>query len=195
MPDRNDEATRLQQIVGDHVDGVLSCDQARAAVVEVVFDRLDIDRISLWRFVLPASGGPRELELACFCAAHRGGPLGTCDDRLVLDEYRDYWNALVERGFFASADALGDAALQPMREAYLQKHDIRSILDAAFSLNGRAHGLICCETIGRRMAWRPADIQRLRSITTRLAVLLAAADVPLLWDAPSLPLSEIASLG
>ena len=194
MLDRDDDAMRLQRIVGDHVDGALSRQEARSAVMQVVFDRLDVDRISLWRFAVPSASGPRALELDCFSVRHRGAPLADCDDRLVLDEYRDYWNALSERGLFASADTHADPALQPMRVAYLQKHDIRSLLDAAFSLNGRAHGVICCETVGRRLAWRTADLQRLRSITTRLAVLLAAADVPLLWDAPSLPLSEIASL-
>ena len=191
MPD-NDDAARLQRIVGDHADGRLPCHDARAAVAEVVLDRVDADRVSFWRFVHPEVRGDRSLELHCFAARWRGKPLDACDDRLVLDEYRAYWNAVIVRGTLASADALHDPVLAPMRPGYLEKHDIRSLLDAAFSLNGRAYGMICCETMGRRVAWRTTDVQALRAIATRLAVLLASSDgVAELWNNPSLPLAQI----
>ena len=191
MPDR-DDAARLQVIVGDHADGRIPCHDARAAVAQVVLDRIDADRVSFWRFVQPEGRADHSLELHCFAARWRGKPLDACHDRLVLDEYRDYWNALIERGTIVSPDAMHDPVLAPMREPYLQKHDVRSLLDATFALNGRAYGMICCEVMGRRVAWRPADVQALRAIATKLAVLLAGSDdVSNLWSNPSLPLKQI----
>lgn len=186
-----DDATRLRRIVGDYGDDRISCADARAAVVRVVLDRLDVDRVSLWHFEHPGSRQDRSLVLHCFGALRRGGALETCDDRLEIAEYRDYFNQLIERGTYASEDARHDPLLRPMDAAYLQPHDIRSLLDAAFSLNGRAYGMICSETLGRRVAWRGADVQALRSIATRLAALLSSADVPQLWSSPSLPLAAL----
>ena len=40
---------------------------------------------------------------------------------------------------------MNDPALQAMREPYLVPNNVRSLLDAAFMLNGRAYGMVCCE--------------------------------------------------
>ena len=192
MPERNeDDATRLRRIVADYGDDRISCADARAAVIGVVLDRLDVDRVSLWNFEHPEEREDRSLVMHCFGALRRGGALEDCDDRLEIAEYRDYFNQLVESGTYVSEDARHDPLLKPMDAAYLRPHDIRSLLDAAFSLNGRAHGMICSEAIGRRVSWRGADVQALRAIATRLAALLAGADVPQLWNSPSLPLAQL----
>ena len=71
--------------------------------------------------------------------------LDTNERRLHRSEYRAYFNALILKGTYRSDDAMNDPALQPMRESYLVPHHVVSMLDAAFLLNGRAYGAICCE--------------------------------------------------
>lgn len=190
------DAARLRRIVGDFADGRTSCEAAREAVLDLVCERLGVDRVSLWRFDQrePAAGGA-SLRLVCFAAKRSGGPLEGSADVLGEDEYRDYFNELIERGTFASDDAASDPALQPMRSTYIARYRIASLLDAAFMLNGRAYGMVCCEAIGAPRRWRQADVQALRAIVTRLSVLLASVDVPELWNGPSLPLVALPAEG
>ena len=78
-----------------------------------------------------------------------------------------------------------------MRESYLVAHDIRSLLDAAFMLNGRAYGMVCCEETLATRDWRAGDVIALRAIVTRLALLMSGAPESALWSTPSLPLQTI----
>ena len=49
------------------------------------------------------------------------------------------------------------------------------MLDAAFMLNGRAYGMVCCEETRRARDWRVGDVSALRAIVTRLALLMSGA--------------------
>ena len=68
---------------------------------------------------------------------------------------------------------MNDPALQAMREPYLVPNNVRSLLDAAFMLNGRAYGMVCCEETVAPRDWRAGDVLALRAIVTRLALLMS----------------------
>lgn len=181
------DAARLQDILGSFYAGRTLRDEARSSVIDVVLDRLQCSRVSLWKF----AGDNGRLSLLCFASKNAGGVLNTSEQRLDQDEYRDYFNALVERGTFHSDDAMSDPALQPMRASYLVPHNVLSVLDSAFLLNGRAYGMVCCEETAKRRAWRAADVSALRAIVTRLAVLMSGAPESLLWATPSLAMRTL----
>ena len=153
----------------------------------VVQERIRCERVSLWKF----EGGPGRLHLLCFAAKTAGEPLDTTERRLAQDEYRDYFNALIERGTDVSGDALNDPALAAMREPYLVAHHVRALLDAAFMLNGRAYGMVCCEQTSAPRDWRAGEVMALRAIVTRLALLMSGAPESVLWTTPSLPLHSL----
>ena len=102
-------------------------------------------------------------------------------------EYREYFNALIERGTFVSSDAMNDPALEGMRTSYLVANNVCSLLDAAFMLNGRTYGMVCCEETAAPRDWRAGDVVALRAIVTRLALLMSGAPESVLWTTPSLP--------
>jgi GAF domain-containing protein len=183
------DAARLQEITGLFYAGRISRDQARSGVIDVVLARIGCARVSLWKF--DAHEG--ELSLLCFASKVAGGALDTSERRLAQSEYRDYFNALIERGVFVSGDAMNDPALQPMRDHYLLANHVVSLLDAAFTLNGRAYGMICCEETQATRAWRAGDVSALRLIVTRLALLMSDAAESRLWQTPSRPLQAIAT--
>jgi len=182
-----DDGPRLQQIASVFFAGSMSRDEARAAVMDVVFERIGCSRVSFWKFERTEG----ELSLLCFASRTVGGPLETDARRLCESEYRDYFNALIERGTYVSADAMADPALQPMRGSYLLANNVLSMLDAAFLLNGRAYGMVCCEETRSLREWSASDVGALRAIVTRLAILLSGADDPVLWATPSLPLHRL----
>src|SRR5450755_4698758 len=135
------DSKRLQEILSVFYAGGTSRDGARSAVIDVVLDRLQCARVSMWKF----DGEGDDLSLLCFASKNAGGALDTSERRMLRIEYRDYFNALIERGTYLSVDVMNDPALQPMRDSYLVPNSVLSMLDAAFLLNGRAYGMICCE--------------------------------------------------
>ena len=88
---------------------------------------------------------------------------------------------------------MNDPALQSMRESYLIANNVTALLDAAFMLNGRAYGMVCCEETKATRAWSAGDVFALRAIVTRLALLMSGAPESVLWNTPSRPLQTIAA--
>jgi hypothetical protein len=182
-----EDSFRLQRIANDFYEGRSSRDEARSRIIDVVFDRLRCSRVSLWKF----QGEAGSLSLMCFASKLPGGVLDTTESHLAASEYREYFNAIIERGTYVSVDTMSDAALQPMRESYLVVNNVLSMLDAAFLLNGRAYGMVCCEETARVRAWRAGDVFALRSIVTKLALLMSGSDDPNLVNNPSLPMRAL----
>ena len=181
------ELSQLQDIAAAFYGGKTSRDEARSAVIDVIFGRLRCSRVSLWRF----DGGGDALSLLCFASKVAGGVLDTEPSRLQEAEYRDYFDALVVTGMYVSVDAMTDPALQPMREHYLAARNVRSLLDAAFMVNGRAYGMVCCEQTDTIRRWRPDEIIALRAMVSKLALLMAGTADMALWSSPSLPMAPI----
>lgn len=178
------DASRLQDISAAFVSGSINRNQGRAAVIQVVFDRIQCSRVSLWRF----DGEPGALSLLCFASRSVGGELDTQEQRLTAAEYREYFNELVNTGTYVAHDAWADPHLQTMRQNYLVPHQVRAMLDAAFLVNGRAYGMVCCEQTDALRTWRPTEVAALRAIVSKLAMLMAGAGDPALWGSPSVPM-------
>ena len=187
MSAQESDASRLQKILGEFYAGRVDRNRARSAVLDVVLNRIGCRRVSMWKF----EGSNSDLRLLCFASKTAGGALDITEQRLAQTEYRDYFNALIERGIYVSNDAMSAPALQAMRESYLVANGVRSLLDAAFMLNGRAYGMICCEETLAARDWRAGDVFALRAIVTRLALLMSGAPESALWSTPSLPLQTI----
>lgn len=184
-------AARLQDILATLYRGGMSRDDARSAVIDVVRDRIGCPRVSLWKF----EGEPEALSLLCFASKTDDGDFDASERRLQRSHYRDYFNALIERGVFVAHDAMREPALQPMHEPYLVTNHVLSMLDAAFTLNGRAYGMICCEETHALRVWKATEVAALRAIVHKLALLMSGADDPVLWATPSLPLRTLAATG
>lgn len=187
MTPQAQDATRLQEISSAFVAGKYSRNEARSAVIQLIFDRIRCSRVSLWRF----DGAPGELSLLCFASRSVGGELDTLERRLGAAEYRDYFNTLVNSGMYVSHDAQSDPHLQPMRQNYLLPNHVLSLLDAAFMVNGRAYGMVCCEQTDTPRTWRAPEVAAVRAIVAKLAMLMAGAGDPALWGSPSIPMTPI----
>jgi len=181
------DASRLQDISSAFVAGKFNRNQARSAVIQLIFDRIGCSRVSLWRF----DGEPGALSLLCFASRAVGEELDTRERRLTAAEYREYFNTLVDTGMYVSHDAQADPHLQPMRAHYLVPNNVLSMLDAAFMVNGRAYGMVCCEQTDALRTWRTPEVAAVRAIVSKLAMLMAGAGDPALWGSPSVPMAPI----
>lgn len=181
------DATRLQDISSAFVAGRISRNEARSAITQIIFERIRCSRVSLWRF----DGEPGDLSLLCFASRAFGGELDTQERRLTAAEYRGYFNVLVGTGMYVAHDAQADPHLLPMRAHYLVPNNVLSMLDAAFMVNGRAYGMVCCEQTDAPRTWRAPELAAVRAIVSKLAMLMAGADDPALWGSPSVRMAPI----
>jgi hypothetical protein len=187
MQPNTTDSSHLQDINAAFVAGKISRDEARSAVIEVIFNRLHCSRVSLWRF----DGEPGALSLLCFASKASGGELDTRTRRLTAVEYRDYFNELVNTGMYVCVDAFADPKLEPMRETHLLPNRVLSTLDAVFMVNGRAYGMVCCEQTDAMRSWQATEVAAVRSIVSKLALLMAGSDDPALWGSPSVPMAPL----
>ena len=183
MTPQAEDSARLQELLGEMYAERAARADTQSAVFDVVLGRLRCARVSMWKFD-PLGD---ELTLLCFASKTAAGVFDTSERRLRRSEYIDYFNSLVDTATYVSVDAMNDPVLQPMRENYLVANDVVSMLDAAFVLNNRTYGMVCCEEPVRR-EWTPADTVSLRAIVNKIALLMWNAPDPVLHKTPSLPL-------
>jgi GAF domain-containing protein len=187
MATRMPGLANLQHIGAAFYSGARSRDESRSAVIDVISSHLQCSRVSLWRF----DGSAGALRLLCLASKAAGGELVTSERSLLETEYRDYFDVLVRTGTYAAHDAMHDPHLRPMHESYLLPNKVLSMLDAAFTVNGRVYGMVCCEQTDRMRQWRAEEIRDLRALVAKLALLMAAAGDELLWAAPSRPMTPV----
>ena len=178
---------RLQEIGAAFYAGACSRDEARSDVIDVIAGHLRCSRVSLWRF----DGTPDALKLLCLASKVTGAELVTSERSLDEAEYRDYFDVLARTGMYVGHDTMHDPHLRPMRESYLLPGNVLSMLDAAFTVNGRAYGMVCCEQTDRRREWLAEEIRDLRALVAKLALLMAAGGDEALWASPSRPMAPI----
>jgi len=178
-----EDSARLQELLGEMYAERVARVDTQSAVIDVVLARLQCARVSMWKF----DGAGEDLTLLCFASKTANGVFDTSDRRLRRTEFLHYFNGLIDTGTYVSIDALNDPALQAMREGYLLPNNVVSMLDAAFVLNNRTYGMVCCEEPQRR-DWTTGDTVSLRAIVNKIALLMWNAPDTILLRTPSLPL-------
>jgi GAF domain-containing protein len=179
MPGVTASPEHLRQLVADHSSGALSSDDFLHAVCIEAAERLRCNRASLWHF--EADGERRWLR--CLAMHDEQPAASIVGTELAESDYRDYFAALSATGVFESQDALGDARLAKLRDSYLVPLNVRSVLDVAFTVNGRSFGILCCEQVGQQREWRPHDVAEIRRIGTVVSLALSTQHAGPAWQA------------
>jgi len=183
MTPQAEDSARLQELLGEMYAERAARVETQSAVIDVVLARLRCARVSMWKFDRVGD----ELTLLCFASKTSDGVFDTSERRLHRPEYFDYFNSLVDAATYVSVDAMNDPALQPMRQNYVLANNVVSMLDAAFVLNNRTYGMVCCEE-PRQREWTATDTVSLRAIVNKIALLMWNAPDTVLLSTPSLPL-------
>lgn len=147
----------------------LTLEQYRRGVLEIVLERFDGSRASVWRFV-QAGDGP---ALRCVAALRHDGLFVTDSELLRERHYRDYFMAMRGTGVFACADTRADVRLAAVRDRYETPGAPRALLDAALLVNGGLFGALCCEDTRQVRDWQPADEADMRRIAFMLSTHVA----------------------
>jgi len=120
--------------------------------------RFACSRVGLWRIF----GGSGERVMRCLARHDAGTGYDPGGEAILESDYHDYFLRLVTDGVYVTEDTWNDPVLEPMCEPYLVPSNVRSLMDAAFTLNGQTFGVVCCEQIGTQRRWTPAEVRVLK---------------------------------
>ena len=189
MTSQDQDARQLQEILGEFYAGRIDRNAVRSAVMDVILARIGCQRVSMWKF----EGAPGRLNLLCFASKTAGGELDTSERRLAQSQYRDYFNALIERGTYVSSDAIarpgaaGDARdlPRPQQRALAARRRIHA------QRPGLRHGLLRGDR-RTRATGASATCWRCAPSSPGLALMMSGAPESVLWTTPSLPAQALA---
>jgi GAF domain-containing protein len=86
-----------------------------------------------------------------------------------------YFDALLRDGTVVASDVDSLPAVAPFRKGYLGPLQVRSLLDASFSVNGVLYGTFSCEQVGTPVPWTQQQVNLLRQISGRASLTLMHA--------------------
>lgn len=128
-----------------------------AQVCELIAKALNVERVSFWRYE----------DHAIICNGMNEG----VDKNLILgkhfsrNDHPVYFEALTKELVLSVPDAMSAPVLSELKEGYLQKYAIVSLLDVPIWDDGELQGVICCESVKEKRIWTNSEIGFLKSVT------------------------------
>ena len=165
------DTRQIQNICGQLERGEIDNAQFLEQFTRELAERIGCSRAGVWIFVEAAEG--RALRCAAMYDASRDKMVTAPD--MVGAEVARYFEALTRDGCIVAPDALTHPATSGLDGDYLQRHDVRSLLDVCFSVNGVLFGTFSCEQVGNAVNWTPRQLQLLRKIGSRASLALVHA--------------------
>ena len=136
-----------------------------------VAEELLCERVGIWTFDVHDGG----LALRCLCQYDLRGVAFTEGQVLSAGLMAGYFSELAEHGVLVASDARTHPATCQLAETYLDPLDIHSMLDVAFTCNGRWTGILCCEQVATVRAWKQRDVVFLRTVASRASLVIERA--------------------
>jgi GAF domain-containing protein len=139
--------------------------QARHRIALFLLERLGVDDVSCW--TLEPDGPHPAARRVAGCQAGSSAALPPL--RLSADQCAGYFAATQRTGLLISQDALHDERLAGARAAYLEPHDIRSLLSITVSVSERPVAVVSCAQRGRHRHWSSGDVALMQQLGAGLA--------------------------
>lgn len=130
-------------------------------------------QVSIWSL----AGHGEAQSATCLARDHDDQAAPPPDNPQPVEGHQAYFDRLRAQGYVASTDTHADPALHGVRERYLRAGAPRALLDAAFTVNGRTFGILCCEELAGPRRWGAEEVMLLRRVASRVALHLKAHEV------------------
>lgn len=148
----------LKHLGASLASGVLDLSQYRRELAALLQAEFACARVGLWQIL----GEEGQRVMRCLAKHEQDTGFSDGGEQIFEHEYQAYMSHLVRAGVYASSDTWSDPVLAGMREVYFVPANTRSIMDAAFTLNGRTFGVLCCEQTGALREWSTTEVTRLK---------------------------------
>jgi PAS domain S-box-containing protein len=109
-------------------------------------------------------------KLTCDKLYHQKARTFESGTELLAKDFPGYFEAITREDVIAAKDALMHGATKELSDGYLQRQDVRSILNVPFFSEGRLTGIICCEHLHEQKEWTEEDIEFLKSCADLVTV-------------------------
>ncbi|HIJ22071.1 MAG: GAF domain-containing protein [Gammaproteobacteria bacterium] len=116
-------------------------------ITEVAAATLDIERVSIWRFV---DEGKR---LSCVDLYQYSGDAHSKEDDLDVAHYPLYFKGIHEERALVMSDAQGDSRMVEFVEEYLVPLQIISMIDVPIRTSNLTIGVVCYEAVNQSRSW------------------------------------------
>jgi PAS domain S-box-containing protein len=122
-------------------------------VTETAARTLEVERVSVWRFVGEGEGA----VIRCLAQYELNPDRHSSGLELRVEDYPAYFRALATAEIVAADDVRRDERTRELSKNYLLPFNITSMIDAPIHLNGRVVGVLCHEHVGLLRKWMPED--------------------------------------
>jgi GAF domain-containing protein len=163
---------QVQRLCGDFENRLIKRPDFLEQCARLVADHVGCSRTGIWIF----QGEKPALRMHCLAMFDGvNGQMAQVPDEEGLS-VSDYFLALEQTGHVMATDARVHFATAGFFEQWLEPNGVKSLLAAAFSVNGRLYGAFTCAQVGEQMEWNRAQLAMLRQIGARISLALANAD-------------------
>jgi len=161
-------AQEMRSIGAQLSDGRIDHPQSQRALSDALRRRFRCARIAYW--TLHGKPGDRLMR----CVFSHGDALAERSLGEVITEADcpEYFAALTERRVWACEDTLVASDLAPIRTRYERPDAARALLEAAFSVNGKPFGVLCCEHVGSARRWTHAEVMSMMRCASGMALFI-----------------------
>jgi PAS domain S-box-containing protein len=109
-------------------------------------------------------------KLTCDKLYHQKARTFESGTELLAKDFPGYFEAITREDVIAAKDAAMHGATKELSDGYLQRQDVRSILNVPFFSEGRLTGIICCEHLHEQKEWTEEDVEFLKSCADLVTV-------------------------
>ncbi|MBI5548513.1 MAG: GAF domain-containing sensor histidine kinase [Deltaproteobacteria bacterium] len=131
---------------------------------------IDIERVSVWRFVADRTAIVCEDLFRLGSGRHEQGPI------FLARDCPSYFRALEESYTIAADDARSDPRTREFSRSYLEPNGITSMMDAPVWREGRLVGIVCHEHTGSPRVWAAEEQEFAGAVANMVSLTLETAE-------------------
>jgi len=139
-------------------------------ICKTTAEALEIQRVGIWEY------DKKQNSIICINQYESLGNANGFGFELWQQDYQPYFDALNSEEIIVANNAALHYATSCFEDSYLDKYQIKSMLDAPYFANETLAGVICAESIGAYKNWSGEDIVFLKSIADLISLCFESAE-------------------
>ena len=139
-----------------------------------VAELLQVERVSIWLLDSGHNTGGYS-AMHCVQLFQRSQQSYSNGELLTSAGYPSYFEAIAAYPILSVDDAGAEPRTRELKADYLDRFDIRAMLSARFDVDGQHRGVVCCEQVGGRRGWSPAEQNLAHSVANLVSLAIEAS--------------------
>lgn len=163
---------RLQALLGLLREGTIDGPEFYQRVARIVAEAVKCSRAGVWLFHDESAGR----AMTCMGMYDREHGRSTVVPEIRGGDATDFFEALATSGHVIANNAPTHPTTRVFFEKKLTRLNVKSLVAAAFSVNGRLYGAFSCTQIDQPRQWTQMDVLMMKRIGANASLVLNEAD-------------------